>query len=131
MIPIDNNDLILDFEIERQPSKTYKISDNNINSICDGIEAVKQAIYLILNTERYKYLIYSWNHGIELQDLYGQSTHYIIPELQRRIIEALTQDDRIESVDNFNFDIKKKVVSVNFTVHTIYGDIESGKEVSI
>lgn len=129
MIPIDGNDLILDFEISKQPSKTHAL--DNIGSEIDGIEAVKQAIYLILNTERYKYAIYSWDYGVELQDLFGMPTHYVIPELQRRIMEALTQDDRIESVDGFNFEINKKEIYVSFTVHTIYGEFEQDKVVNI
>lgn len=35
----------------------------------DGMEAVKQAVYKILQTERYKYVIYDWNYGVELEDL--------------------------------------------------------------
>lgn len=127
MLPKDSNSIV-DFEIITQPSKTYSIVDG---SICDGLESVRQAIELILNTERYKYTIYSWNYGIELNDLFGQPKSYVIPELQRRITEALTQDDRVKSVDNFEFEVNKKIVSVSFTVHTIYGDISSGKEVII
>lgn len=127
MLPKDSNSIV-DFEIITQPSKTYSIVDG---SICDGLEAVKQTIELILNTERYKYTIYSWNYGIELNDLFGQPKSYVIPELQRRITEALTQDDRVKSVDNFEFEVNKKIVSVSFTANTIYGEVNSEKEVSI
>ena len=41
----------------------------------------------------------------------------------RRITEALKQDDRIESVDSFEFDYSEKgILHVTFCVHTIYGD---------
>jgi hypothetical protein len=51
----------------------------------------------------------------------------VIPELERRITEALMQDDRITDVYNFEFDTpKKNVVTVTFNVDTQYGttDIE-------
>lgn len=131
MIPSENTGV--EFEIKQQPSKTYKIylDKDKIKGYIDEIEAVKQTIYKILNTERYKYLIYSWNYGIELEDLFGEPIPYVYSELKRRISEALTQDDRIESVDAFSFANKKGVVSATFTVHTVYGDIDAEKEVVV
>lgn len=133
MIPQTNDDLTADFEVEVEPSKTYKLNtDNNrIIGYIDGMEALKQAIYLMLSVERYDYLIYSWNYGIELKDLIGKPTSYVLSELKRRITEALTQDDRIESVDAFSFEVIKKKVHVAFTVHSIFGDFEAEKEVNI
>lgn len=133
MIPSTNTILSTDLEVERQPSKNYKmhLEQNIISGFCDELEAMQQVIYKILNTERYQYIIYSWNYGIELLDLYGEPVTYVCPELQRRITEALVQDDRIESVDNFEFDTsEKKIVKVTFTVHTIFGNVESEKVVN-
>ena len=132
MIPSKNTILSSNLKIESQPSKNYKlnIEQNNIGGTCDGLEAMKQVIYKILNTERYQHIMYSWNYGIELLDLFGEPITYVLPELQRRITEALIQDDRITSVDDFEFDtIGKRTVSVTFTVHTIYGDIQEEKAV--
>lgn len=133
MIPQTNDDLTTDFEVEVEPGKTYKLNtDNNrIIGYIDGMAALKQAIYLMLSVERYDYLIYSWNYGIELKDLIGKPASYVISELKRRITEALTQDDRIESVDAFSFEINKKKVHVSFTVHSTFGDFEAEKEVNI
>ncbi len=133
MIPSTNTILSTELEMEIQSSKNYKmkIEHNVINGYCDGLEAMVQVIYKILNTERYQHIIYSWNYGIELLDLYGEPVTYVCPELQRRITEALVQDDRIESVDNFEFDTSEKgTVKTTFTVHTIYGDIEAEKVVN-
>jgi phage baseplate assembly protein W len=129
----NKDDLVKDFVIVKQSSKGYKINDTkkNIAGMTDELEAVKQAIYLILNTERYQYEIYSWNYGVELQSLFGAPQNYAYPELKRRITEALVQDDRINSVDNFSFDHKKGEVSIQFTVHTIFGDIDTKKVVRI
>lgn len=111
MIPSVTGFLEQDFEIETQPTNTYKmeLESNLIRGYTDGQEAMKQAIFKILSTERYQYVMYSWNYGIELIDLYGEPVSYVCPELERRITEALTWDERIESVDNFEFDTSKRV----------------------
>ena len=88
---------------------------SRIDGYVDDIDAIKQTIHLILSTERYEHIIYSWDYGVELVDLYGQPLSYVISELERRIIEALTQDDRIEDVINFEFEKngKHKIASKN------------------
>jgi len=133
MLPAVNDDLQKDFEIEEETSHTYKLDLDNstIAGYVDDLEAMKQAIYLILNIERYEYLIYSWNYGIELADLFGQPTSFVLPELKRRITEALVQDSRILGVDNFSFETNKGKVHATFTVHTIFGDVEAEKVVTI
>lgn len=133
MIPVVNDDLKKDFEYEELPTRTFKL-DNTLETITgftDGLEAMKQAIYLILNIQRYEYLIYSWNYGIELQDLFGQPISFVIPELKRRITEALMQDTRIKSVYDFSFEVNKGKVHATFTVSTIFGDVQAEKVVSI
>jgi hypothetical protein len=134
MIPTTNDILTTDLTVERQPSRNYRMDIDRYVIIghCDGLEAMKQVIYKILNTERYQYVIYSWNYGIELLDLYGKSVTYVCSELPRRITEALMQDDRILSVDEFKFDTTQKgIVLVSFTVHTIFGDVDAEKVVTI
>lgn len=133
MIPSTVGFLDQDFEIEEQPSLTYKmnIEDKTVRGHTDGLEAVRQAIYKILMTERYQYIMYSWNYGIELLDLYGEPVTYVCPELKRRITEALLCDNRILSVDNFEFEFPQKgTVFTTFTVHTIFGDVKGKREVN-
>lgn len=133
MIPSVNDVLSVNLKIESQPSKNYKmnIEQNTIKGISDGLEAMKQVVYKILNTERYQHIIYSWNYGIELVDLFGEPLTYVLPELERRIKEALLQDDRINDVGNFTFNmIDKKEVKVTFTIYTIYGEIQEEKVVN-
>ncbi|HBF5484743.1 TPA: DUF2634 domain-containing protein, partial [Clostridioides difficile] len=131
MLPSDNLDYdiedvsIINFDVRQEPSKTFKlnIEKSKIDGICDDVEALKQTIFLILNTERYQHLIYSWNYGVELNDLIGEPISFVIPELERRIKEALIQDDRIENVDNFEFQNIKGKLQCRFSVHTKYGNI--------
>ena len=139
MLPSDNLDYdiedvsIINFDVRQEPSKTFKlnIEKSKIDGICDDVEALKQTIFLILNTERYQHLIYSWNYGVELNDLIGEPISFVIPELERRIKEALIQDERIENIDNFEFQNIKGKVQCRFSVHTKYGNIKAEKVVSV
>lgn len=134
MIPSTIGFLAQDFEIEEQPSLTYKMDLNgdSVRGFVDEQEAMKQAIFRILNTERYQFIIYPWYYGIETIDLYGEPVTYVCPELERRITEALLIDTRIISVTDFEFDLEVKgVVHAMFTVNTIYGEIKADKGVNI
>ena len=95
-----------EFKYESLPTKTYKIDfeKQKIVGYTDNVEALKQAIILMLSIERYDFIVYSWNYGIELKNLHGKDTSYVMAELERVITEALLQDDRIKSVENFIFD---------------------------
>lgn len=135
MIPTIN---VLSEEITEitYPNRTYKIkfSENGMDRIVgftDELDAVKQAIYLILNTERYQYIIYSWDYGVELLDLIGKPMPYVMSALPQRIKEALTQDDRIEDVTDFKFERNHKILHVTFTVVTSLGGIPTEMEVDV
>lgn len=132
MIPSSSSDFSTDVVIRESPTKQHCMKDNGrITGICDGIDALRQTIFKILNTERYGYEIYSWEYGVEFADLIGQPITYCCPEIERRIREALTQDYRIMSVDAFAFETGRNTVTVTFTVHSIYGDINEGKVVNV
>lgn len=135
MIPISSNIFLNgDFEVREASTKTHKLSfrRNCVRGYTDNLSAMEQAVYKILNTERYNHVIYSWNYGIELNDLYGEPVSYVCPELERRISEALLNDTRIKKVENFKFNILRKgEIFVTFDVHTIFGNIVSEKTVNI
>ena len=82
-----NDGVPIEFYYVREPSYTHKLDGNNVRGHVDGLAAYAQAIYKILNTERYEYLIYSWNYGIELRDLIGQSKFYVIQEEKKHILK--------------------------------------------
>lgn len=135
MIPkIENINIGEEIEIVEEPTKTYKLEfdKKEIKGYADRIDAMQQAIYKILGTERYKYVIYDWNYGIELADLFGKPRSYVYSELKRRIREALLDDDRITEVDNFIFEAPKRdIVAVRFTAHTVFGEIDINNNFSL
>lgn len=131
MIPhIGQQDLSV-LTTENIPTRTYRLDLERgmISGMVDGLEAIKQAIYLILSTERFVYPIYSWNYGVEIWGLMGQNRFYVEAELERRITDALMQDDRILSVGSFAFQQKKHIMQVNFSVKTTAGAAEMTQEV--
>ncbi len=127
MLPSESGIQVISyFDLKEQPSKTYYIDKENkkiAGTVTDYLKAVEQAVYLILMTERYDYVMYSWNYGIELKDLFGQIKEFVIPNLINRIKEALLQDDRITDVTDFKYRIEKRKYFISFTVVTQYGDI--------
>lgn len=133
MIPQVQDDLKQDFTIETLPSRTFRMYHDPevITGTIDQIQAVEQAVFLILNVERYQWLIYSWNYGVELHNLIGKDPEYCLPEIERRVREALLQDDRITAVQDFQFEINKKQVLTAFTVVSIFGEINVEKVVEI
>lgn len=112
-------------------NSTSPVYLNKVSGYTDGIDAIKQTIYFILGTERYEYLIYSWDYGIELQDLFGKPMPYVIAEIKRRITEALTMDDRITDVVDFQFERNREVLHVTFLVVSTLGNIPTELEVDI
>lgn len=137
MIPQTDNftDVIIDddFEYMEAPSQTYELDTVNHkvkSTKVDGLEAVKQAVYLVLSTERYEYIIYD-EYGVELWELYGREDAYVIPELERVMTEAVMRDERVERVSNFKIHADGKARICTFTVHTVFGDFEAEKEVLV
>jgi hypothetical protein len=130
MLPLNDKD-ILQINETTEPSNTFFIDfdKGRISGFIDEREAVKQAIMLILNTERYKFLIYSWNYGAELETLIGTHPNIVEDEAERLISEALLQDDRITAVYDFEFSRNRDTLLVNFKVDSVYGDIDIETEV--
>lgn len=122
----------VEIEAEQQPSLTYRIDfeQGRVVGMVDGLEAVKQAVYLIMQTERYEHLIYSPDYGSELKGLVGKEPAFIRSEMKRRITEALLQDDRIEDVADFEIEVNGDSALVRFTVVSQYGNFEAQQEVT-
>jgi hypothetical protein len=115
---------------EDSPDVTWRLGEKDISfDRIDRLEAVRQTVWLILNIERCRYIIYSWNYGIELEDLFGAQISFVRPELERRIRDALIQDSRITAVDSFSFERRGKALHCTFTVHTIFGNFRGEKNV--
>ena len=118
---------------EQMTSYTYNINrnTNRISGYIDDKDAIIQAIYLILQTERYESMIYNWYYGVEFDGLIGKQRDYVTSELQRVIREALTEDDRIIEVSDFDITYTEDSALIVFLVQTNIGDITIEWEVNI
>lgn len=119
-------------EYTELPTTTFIIdwSSRQIAGIGTGLDAMRQAVEIILANERFRWQIYDSNFGVELEGLIGDDLDYIKAEIPRRIEEAFSVDSRILSVDNYVFtETSPGVLSVSFDVQTVYGAIQ--EEVSI
>lgn len=131
MIPKREN-IVPDFEVvgkDHESSLTYKVSGGRIVGFVDGLDAMKQSVERMLKTERFKYLIYSFDYGTEKTDIRLDEDFYK-SETKRLITEALMQDDRVVGVLNFVFErLNPRTLLVNFTVETVFGEIKASQEV--
>lgn len=132
MIPV-NNEILDDYEIENENTLTHRIiiEKDRIAGKIDELEAVQQAVYIMLNVERYQYVIFSPQFGIELVDLIGKPIPFCLSEIKRRVTECLTMDDRIETVQDFEFETNKNTVHCSFTVVSNVGSFKQELGVNI
>lgn len=104
MIP-SNRNLIVTQIGQNEVTRTYKVDSYNkrIIGTTDGQPAIEQAILKNFDTERFTYVIYSKNYGIELEKYIGKDYDFIRSDLQRAIEECLLVDARIYSINNLQF----------------------------
>lgn len=115
-----------DLVIVSQPSKTWIIDHdtNQVSGMDSGLEAVRQAVEIALFTERFQWTIYDTNFGSELDELVGEDEAYIMAEIPRLVEDALSPDSRVLSVDGYTFKRQGDSMTVSFTVHTVFGDLQ-------
>ena len=92
--------------------------------IVEGDEAIKIWIYKALSTERFRYLAYSWQYGIELRPFIGKvmGVQQRYSEIKRVIIECLMVNPYIKSIDSVEITHKGDSVSISIVISTIYGE---------
>lgn len=131
MIPQGGSITSASVEEQQQPSLTWKLDFTNkrITQMVDGLDAVKQAVFVILETQRFEYLIYSFNFGSELQGLIGKNPIFVQSEIRRLIREALLQDDRITDVRDITIQTNGESMLVEFTVVSVFGNFTMTREV--
>ena len=123
----NTDDLISNFlnEETKENTQTFglNLTRNIIGGKIDGLAALQQRIYLMLNIEADQYIIYPWTYGITTIDLFGKPIHYVAAVIPDRIKETLLSDDEITDVSDFEFDVDGRKLTVRFVVKTIYGDL--------
>jgi len=133
VLPRSDIDLRGGVVFQDQPTLTW-IADpvtRRIRGRGDGWEAIRQAVEIIVNVERFKWQIYTPNFGTDYNGLLGTEPGYAASELQRRLEDAFLPDSRILGMKDFTWSFSGVSLSARFTVLTVFGDIASGLEVPL
>ncbi len=104
----------------------YDVNGRHI--LLTGNPALEVWIYKALKTERFEYLAYSWQYGIELKPFIGKvmGVQERYSELRRVITECLMVNPYIRSIDSFSItpENRAELVRVHITLTTVYGEVE-------
>lgn len=130
-LPETNIDVSGGVEFISQPSLTWYINreTGRIQNTAEGLSAVRQAVEIILNVERFRWQVFSPYSGVQLADLPGLNFGYVALEVQRRIKEALAQDDRILDISDYQCSQNGDTLNISFTVNSVFGSFIAETEV--
>lgn len=143
LTPVMSEDILSVAEEASNPTFSWRVNVDgedgmigSINGYVEEVEAIMQQIYLLLNTERWRYKIFlKSGYGVEKEDLIGAPLPYVIPEIDRRYTEVILNNiPEVTGVGRFSFEIpenKKGVLLVSFMVKTIYGSYDVTNETEI
>ena len=109
-----------------RPTNTFLIDweSKQIAGMDEGLPAMRQAVEIILQVERFRWQIYTSNFGSELENLVGDDAAFIESELPRRVRDAFSVDARILGAKNFVFTQTGDTMTVTFDVETVFGEIQ-------
>lgn len=103
-----------------------EMGGNFSGQVVEGVQALKGWIYFALRIARYRYPIFSWKYGCELETFIGQSfddEDYLLSETKRMIEDALLINPHIKSVEDVEIKKEEEKLNITCTVNTKYGDL--------
>lgn len=133
MLPQSQIELSNGVVFQDQPSLTW-IADpvtNRLRGRGDNWEAVRQAVEVIVNVERFKWQIYTPNFGTDYDGLLGTEPGYAASEMRRRLEDAFLPDNRILGIKDYIYSFKGVDLSISFTARTVFGDVPGSMEVPL
>lgn len=121
----EEEDYLKDDEVLREYEVDF-ITGELTGGIVEGIEALKVWVWVALHTNRYRFEIYSWDFGHELEDMIGKtySEEYITSETESLVEECLLVNEKIIGISDFECSIEKDKLVISFTILSVYGEGE-------
>ncbi len=109
--------------------KEYGIDFNTgqlTGKIVEGIEAIKVWVWLCLRTQRFRYPIYSWSYGADMEQYIGQglTVEYLETDLKDEIEEALRVNEYITGIEDYSYAQAGSKVQIQFRVQTTLGSLK-------
>lgn len=94
-------------------------------SLVKGREAIKAWIWKALMTERFRYALYSWNYGSELDSYIGKmlTDEYLKTDVQLALEDTLLINEEISAIKDYSATVKGDRLTLTFTAVTTYGDV--------
>ena len=91
--------------------------------IVEGIDAIKTWVWCCMHTQRFRYPIYSWDYGADMEQYVGQALpdEYLEVDLRDEIEEALKVNAWIPGIKDYNFERSGSGMKVSFAVETTLG----------
>ena len=109
------------WDFERSDFKTR----NGRMYLVERDDAIKIWLWKLFNTARFRYLIYNWDFGHELEELIGlgYTEGYLTSEAERHVREAVEYnlEDYVIGLSNINVDFSEGNLRISFVAETIYG----------
>jgi len=107
-------------------ANNFKLVNGKVQ-IVEGLEAIKIKVYKALMTQRYRYPVYSWDYGHELEDLIGQGYSKELTEAEaKRLVEEALKDlfDKgwITEIKDFETEFAEDELNISFTIVTPHGE---------
>jgi len=113
-------------EIKWDFEKNIPVFKNGSPVIVTGKEAVLVWAWKALQTPRYRYEIYTWDYGNEIESLIGQSFSEELKqsEASRYVKECLLINPYISDVKNITVTFYDNVLHIECTLETVYGEVD-------
>lgn len=99
--------------------------------IVEGIEAIKVWIWMCLHTQRFRYPLYSWDYGADLEQYIGQTVteEFLNADCEDEIREALLVNPYITGIEDFETTFENGRLLLSFTAVTKFGNTEVNYDV--
>lgn len=145
MFPLE--DLNITTHMENKPGLCYRkhdiafdvdscefVTNGGTLTVVSAKEHLKQWIHMALKTYKVFYAknsIVNTDYGVDFDNALFNTKILEIKyiNIKKEITNALMLNKEIVSVSNFSFKTKGKTIIVDFTVNTVYGDMQEGVEV--
>lgn len=91
-----------------------------------GRDAIRAWVWKALMTERFRYALYSWNYGSELDRYVGKALtqEYLNTDVRLALEDCLLINEEIKGIRDYSARMDGDTLHISFTVETDYGDVQ-------